>query len=153
MKNLATSFVVLFALIFLSSGACKRNEGWIAGGPVDALLVGTWKLERIVTPTHTVWDKQIGYSEVLKIRNRDGFDIEETYKNDSLVATYYKQRNPVPIAKAKDMTVLITYRYDLKRFYKMHRTVSQPTILEASAYLPELGGANDTVKFFYKEVW
>jgi len=50
------------------------------------------------------------------------------------------------------MTVSVTYRYGLKRFYKMHRTVSQPTILEASAYLPEMGGEADTVRYFIKRL-
>ncbi|MCE7063719.1 hypothetical protein [Dyadobacter sp. CY326] len=143
----------VFALIFLSIGACNPREGWRAGIPITSNLIGTWRLEKIVTPTRTLIDKQIGYSEILKIRNEGGFDIDETFKNDTLIETRYWRRNSVPIAKTEDLTVLVTYRYDIKRFYKMHETVSQPTILEASAYLSEIGGANDTVKFFYKEVW
>ena len=142
-----------FTLICLLLFGCEPREGWRAGIPISSNLLGTYKLEKIVTPTLTILDKQIGYSEVLKIRNQDGFDIDETYKNDTLIVTQYWLRNPPPVAKTKDLTVLVSYRYNLKRFYKMHEAVSQPTILEASAYLPELGGAADTVKFYYKEVW
>jgi hypothetical protein len=152
MKSLV-KFGIAFTSIFMSAGACEPDEGWTAGGPIDMYLLGTWKLEKVVTPNRTIWDSQIGYSEILKIQNKDGFEIDETFKNDSLVATRFWRREPAPIRKTKDMTVLVTYRYDLKRLYKMHRKVSEPTILEASAYLPELGGAADTVKFFYKSVW
>ncbi|MCF0052791.1 hypothetical protein LXM25_22160 [Dyadobacter sp. LJ53] len=152
MKNSA-KFCVVFVSIFFSAGACEPREGWTGGGPITMFLLGTWKLERVVTPKRTALDTQIGYSEVLKIAYKAGYHIEESYRDDTLSNTQFWQINPSPIAKTKDMTLLISYRYGLKRFYKMHRTVSQPTILEASAYLPELGGANDTVKFFYKQVW
>ncbi|MCE7063718.1 hypothetical protein [Dyadobacter sp. CY326] len=152
MKSIAKTFLVVVSLLLLA-GRCEESEGWKYGIPITSQLTGTWMLEKVVTPRRTVWDKQIGYSEVLEINYKDGYHVEETFKNDTIVDTQYWGFHPGPVAKTKGMTVLVTYRYGLKRFYKMHQTVSQPTILEASAYLPELGGAADTVKFFYKQVW
>jgi hypothetical protein len=138
--------------LLLISGRCQRDDGWTPGGPLTMFLLGTWELEKVVTPTKTLTGNQIGFSERLVIKYSEDH-IENTFRNDTLIGTEVWRINPSPIAKTKDMTVLVTYRYGLKRFYKLHETVSQPTILEASAYLPELGGEADTVKYFYKEVW
>ncbi|MCE7072066.1 hypothetical protein LZG74_17245 [Dyadobacter sp. CY327] len=151
MKKLLVPFVILASLILLA-GRCGRHDGWTAGGPITMFLLGTWQLEKIVTPSRTLLGSQIGFSEKLVIISNDGH-IENTFRDDTLTGTEVWRINPAPIAKTKDMTVSISYRYGLKRFYKLHRTTSQPTILEASAYLPELGAAADTVKYFYKEVW
>ena len=153
MKKSAKLFLAMLAPLLLSISSCKPREGWFGGVPIESDLVGTWKLERIVTPNRTVWDKQIGYTEILKSYNKNGDDVEETYRNDTLAGIQYWSRRDWPIAKTKDWTVLVSYRHGLKRFYKMHRTVSQPTVLEASAYLPEIGTKADTVKYFYREVW
>ena len=152
MKTL-TKFCVVIASAFLSAGSCSRDDGWGPGGPISGDLLGTWKLEKVVTSKRTVRDEQIGYSEILKIAYEGGYHVEQTYRNDSLTTTEYWGFDPRPVAKEKDNTVLVSYRYGLKRFYKMHKIVSQPTILEATAYLPEIGGAADSVKFFYKAVW
>lgn len=138
--------------LLLIAGRCQRDDGWAPGGPITMYLLGTWELEKVVTPTKTLVGSQIGFSEKLIIKYSEDH-IENTFRNDTLIGTEVWRINPAPIAKTKDMTVSVTYRYGLKRLYKMHRTVSQPTIIEASAYLPELGGEADTVKYFYREVW
>lgn len=152
MKSLIKSCIAVGS-VCLMAGMCKPTEGWRAGEPITTELLETWKLEKVVTPNKTVFDKQLGYSEVLKISYDSGYHFEETFRNDTLTEKQYWGFHPGPEAKTKDLTILITYRYGLKRLYKLHETVSQPTILEASAYLPELGGEADTVKYFYKEVW
>jgi hypothetical protein len=152
MKSLIKSCVAIGS-IFLMAGMCKPREGWRAGEPITTELMSTWKLEKVVTPTQTISDNKLDYSEVLKIGYDGAYHVENTTRNDTLVNTQYWGFHPGPQAKTKDLTILVTYRYGLKRFYKLHETVSQPTILEASAYLPDLGGEADTVKYFYKEVW
>ncbi|MCF2518964.1 hypothetical protein [Dyadobacter sp. CY351] len=149
-----TATKLCFTLICLSllAGRCQRDDGLTAGGPITMFLLGTWKLDKIVTPTKTLVGSQMGFTEKLLIVYNDGH-FESTFRNDTLTGTEVWRINPAPIAKTKDMTVSITYRYGLKRLYKIIKQTGQPTLLEASAYLPELGGDADTVKFFYKEVW
>ncbi|WP_157488160.1 hypothetical protein [Dyadobacter crusticola] len=149
----STRISVLVTLTLLSIGACEPDEGWTPGGPFEVRLFGDWKLEKVVTPTRVLSGTQIGYTETMNITNKGGYDIEEVFRDDTLFNTYYWRRNPAPVAKTKQQTVLVTYRYDLKRFYKIYSTVGQPATLEATDYLPELGGARDSVKFFYKAIW
>ncbi|MCF0060058.1 hypothetical protein MUK70_12480 [Dyadobacter chenwenxiniae] len=115
--------------------------------------MGTWNLEKVVTPTGSFSGTQIGYKEILVSGHEVDDEVERVYRNDTLFAKHIWTRVPGTTAKTKDMTVMVTYRGSgLKRFYKIRRALGEPTVLEASAYLPELGGAADTLKFFYKQV-
>lgn len=134
--------------------SCDRDDGWFGGVPIEVNLIGTWTLEKLVTPTRSLSGAQIGYEEILKSGHETDDDVERVYRNDMLVAKHIWTRVPGTVAKTKTMTVLVTYRGSgLKRLYKIKKQTGQPTVLEASAYLPELGGAADTVKYFYREVW
>ncbi|KQS28083.1 hypothetical protein [Dyadobacter sp. Leaf189] len=152
MKSSKTTSVG-FTLILCLICACDRDDGWDAGVPFESRLFVNWKLEKVVMPTRVLSGTQIGFTEIMNITNKDGYNIEEIFRNDTLFTTYFWRRDPPPIAKTKQQTVLITYRYGLKRFYKLYSTVGQPSTLEATDYLPELGGDADTVKFYYKQVW
>jgi len=138
---------------FLFGASCERDNGMIAGVPIAVDLIGTWNLEKVVTPTLSLSGAQIGYKEVLKSGHEIDDEVERVYRNDTLFAKHIWTRVPGTVSKTKTMTVQVTYRgTGLKRLYKIKNQTGQPTILEASAYLPELGGAADTVKFFYKQV-
>ena len=146
------SFKLLCA--FLLGASCERDNGMIAGVPIEVDLMGTWNLEKIITPTGSYSGSQIGFKEVLVSGHEVDDEVERVYRNDTLFAKHIWTRVPGTTSKAKDMTVMVTYRGSgLKRFFKIRRKLGEPTTLEASAYLPELGGAADTVKFFYKQVW
>lgn len=145
----------LFKLLcFILLGAsCNRDNGMIGGVPIEVDLMGTWNLEKVVTPTGSFSGAQIGYKEILVSGHEVDDEVERIYRNDTLFSKHIWTRVPGTTAKAKDMTVLVTYRGgSLKRFYKIRRKLGEPTTLEASAYLPELGGAADTVKSFYRQV-
>lgn len=150
MKYLEKFVVIVF--VFLFNCGCDRTDDLFAVGPLSAHLVGTWILDRIVTPTRTLTGAQMGLSEKMVHQNEDGDDVERIIRNDTLYAKHICARNPAPISSDKHKTVLMSYRGGLKRFYKITKQSGKPDRLEASDYLPAIGTAADTVKFFYKQV-
>ena len=144
---------LLAILTMLTTVSCERDTGMFGGVPIEVNLIGKWALEQIVTPTKSFDSAQIGYKEVLESGHEIDDEVERVYRNDTLFAKHIWSHVPGTVSKTKTMTVIVTYRGSgLKRSYKIRKQTGQPTILEASAYLPELGGNADTVKFFYKEV-
>lgn len=139
--------------MMLLTSACERDNGKIGGEPISTRLKGTWNLERIETPTRSLSGSQIGYSELLKKAHEVDDEVERVFRDDTLYAKHIWTRVPGTISKVKTMTVSITYRGSgLKRLYKIIEKVGEPTRLEATDYLPELGEAADSVKFYYKQV-
>ncbi|MCF2487896.1 hypothetical protein [Dyadobacter sp. CY347] len=141
-------FVVII-VVFLFTGGCDRKDDLFAAGPLSAHLVGTWILDKIVTPTRTLTGAQMGYSEKMVHRNEADGDVERIIRDDTLYARHICARNPAPISSKKHKTVLMSYRGGLNRFYKITKQSGKQDTLEASDYLPEIGGAADTVKYFY----
>ncbi|SKB44874.1 hypothetical protein [Dyadobacter psychrophilus] len=150
MKYLEKFVVIVFVVAF--TGSCDRKDDLFAVGPLAIHLGGTWILEKIVTPTRTLTGAQIGYREKRVDQHEGDDDVERIYRNDTLFAKYIWARNPAPISNKKNKTVLMSYRGGLKRFFKITKQSGKPSILEASDYLPEIGTARDSVKFFYTQV-
>ena len=119
-----------------------------AGGPITRYLGGKWKLDKIVTLSQTKTGSQIGYTQIINVDNDKVNDFEQVYRDSLLISTHIWSRNPWPEASASAMTVLVTYDDGLKRFFRIHQGLSTIT-LETSDYLPQIGSAQDTVKFFY----
>ncbi|CAG5068226.1 hypothetical protein DYBT9623_00955 [Dyadobacter sp. CECT 9623] len=90
---------------------------------------------------------------MLEIDNREQQDIDYTFQDDSLVNTQNWSADTQPVIDEALNTILVTYRSDLKRFYKLHVRVGLPHKLEATDYVKEIGSAADSVKFYYTEVW
>ncbi len=90
---------------------------------------------------------------MLKIAWDGKYTVEKTFQNDSLVNTQYWGINPRPASDDNNGTVLISYRYGLKRFYRVRLHVGKPSNLEATAYVNQVGGEADSVKYYYTEIW
>jgi hypothetical protein len=148
MKNLLRLIVIVLPLVI----GCKReHEGFDGGGPITRHLMGRWQLEKVVAPSGTRTGAQIGYSEIVEIGNDQVDDYEKTFKDGSPSATYTRVRSPAPIANAKDMTMTIFYFGGQKRFYKVREDPSKTT-LEASAYLTQIGSAQDSIRYHYYRI-
>ena len=140
----------LTIFFFLLLTRCEKpHAGFDAGGPITQYLIGKWKLDKVVAPSQTKTDSQIGYSEILHISNEGNGDFEKVYRNDTLMATMFWSRNPWPEADANNMTVLFTYRGGMKRFYKIYRELDKSPVFEASAILSQIDSAQDSVKYYY----
>lgn len=131
---------------------CERQKGFDAAGPISSHLVGKWKLEKVVSSTQTKVGEQIGYSETLECGNNQENDYDRIFRDNILDTTYVWSRIPGTDSDAKKMTVLVNYRGGIKRFYKIYRELGKATTLEASAYLPELEGSADTLKYYYVQM-
>lgn len=148
MKNI----IGLFAIMIPLTISCKKeNPGFDPGGPVTGYLMGSWQLEKVVSPSGTKTGTQIKYSEIVEIGNDNVEDFEKTFRNGSLVVTYTRLRTPPPISNAKDLTMTIFYFGGKKRYYKVRQDPSKTT-LEASDYLTEIGSPQDTVRYFYSRI-
>ncbi|WP_244822809.1 hypothetical protein [Dyadobacter pollutisoli] len=134
--------------LLLTAGRCDPPEGWDAGGPIEMYLHGMWKLIKVVTPTDTLIGSQIGYNEILNNTYKDGIGYDSTFRNDTVFAVHIRLKNPLPVSKTKDMTILMYYRGGLQRFHKIIRT-NYITTLETSDYLKEVGTDADSVKYIY----
>ncbi|GGH42587.1 hypothetical protein GCM10007423_39310 [Dyadobacter endophyticus] len=148
MKNVIW-LILLVIPLFIS---CERQKGFDAAGPISSYLSGKWQLEKIVSPTQTKIGEQIGYAEILESGNDQEDDYDRIFKDGKLDTTYIWSRNPGTDSDAKKMTVLVNYEGGIKRFYKIYRQLGKPTTLEASSYLSEVGGAADTVKYYYVQL-
>lgn len=133
----------------LLTGCDKPRPGFDAGGPIAQHLKGNWKLDKTVSPSGTKTGIQIGYSEILESSNEGDGDFDKVYRNDTLVNTYFWSRDPWPVADADKMTVLVTYRGGLKRFFRIFRELGKDDVLVTSAYLSEIGSVQDSVKYYY----
>ena len=140
---------LLFAsFLLLGCGGCFRDNGFDAGGPITRHMMGRWQLEKVVAPSGTKVGAQIGYTEILENENDGDGDYIKIYRNDSLVSFHSERRNPPPIAKARDMTAIITYDTGLKRYFKIRQDPTRST-LETSAFVSEIGSAQDSVRYHY----
>ncbi|HEV7348468.1 hypothetical protein [Telluribacter sp.] len=130
---------------------CEKDSLMDAGGPISRYLRGHWELEKIVTPTRTLTGSQIGYREIVETGNDGTKDYDKVYRNDTLIATYDWTRVPGPTGSAAKMEITINYWPDIKRF---HKIMMEPGLvrLETSGYVPEIGGAQDTVRYFYRRL-
>ena len=149
-KGLVTSYLLLVASALTS---CEPQEGFIHGRPASGVLMSDWRLDSIVTPTGKMRGKDIGYSELLRIKSENRQQYEKTFHNDSLVNTQYWTANPPPVIDTKKVTFYITYRYKLKRFYKIRLVTSAPDIMEATGYVNNFGSKQDSVRYFYTQIW
>ncbi|HLL93471.1 MAG TPA: hypothetical protein VK404_00745 [Spirosoma sp.] len=137
-------------LVLLALGSCKKNDSMTPGGPVTMYLIGRWKLDKIVTPTQEKLADRLGYTEILEVGNDQIEDYEKIFRDEKLISTYERSRITHPVASAKNMTATITYRNGLKRFYKITNTAKLGEFrLETSAYLPEIGTPQDSIKYYY----
>ncbi|SEI70030.1 hypothetical protein SAMN04487995_1774 [Dyadobacter koreensis] len=140
----------LIILFWLLLGSCnKPSPGFDTGGPITQYLLGSWKLDKVVSPSKTKIGNQIGYTNTFESSNEGNGNFDRVYRNDTLIDTYFWSRDPWPIADATKMTVLVTYRGGLKRFFKIYRELGKDDVLETSAYLSEIGSAQDSVKYYY----
>lgn len=142
----------LISLAIPFFAGCERQKGFDAAGPIASYLAGKWKLEKIVSPTQTKAGNQIGYSETLESGNDQEDDYDRIFRDGKLDTTYIWSRNPGTDSDAKKMTVLVNYEGGIKRFYKIYRELGKATTIEASAYLSEVGGTADTVKYYYVQL-
>lgn len=144
--------VTLILLVTMLLGCFQDlREGFDAGGPITRHTIGRWKLVKVVAPSGTRSGTQIGFDEVLECGNDQEQDYDRVYRNDSLIATYNWLRSPAPIADAQKMTMIISYRSGVKRFFKIWEEPDK-TRLEASAYLTQIGSAQDTVRYHYERI-
>jgi hypothetical protein len=135
--------IFFFISLLLTAGKCGYDDGWAPGGPTVQNLHGSWELVKIETPTGQRPASQLSYKELLNISGENGYTVDKTQ---------YWFGNPT--AKNADMSFLVNYRYDnLKRFYKVKMEPGHPFELQATEYLVEIGGAADSVKYYYQEVW
>lgn len=141
----------LILFCYLSLTSCnKPSPGFDAGGPITRYLMGKWILEKVVSPSGTKTGDQIGYTEILLCRGEENVgDADKVFRNDTLVVNKIWSRDPWPVADAKKMTVIVTYTDGMKRFYKIYQELGKNPVLEASGYLPEIGTAQDSVKYYY----
>ena len=142
-------FVIVFALAIES---CKPREDFIYGAPGEGMLNGTWILERIVTPSKTVVVGKSG-SETLKFESVNGFKTDNIYHEDSLAESHTWTKTPWPVVKGSDKTIIVSYRDGSKRFHRIIVVVGEPTILEATQYVKELGSVADSIKYYYSQNW
>ncbi len=140
----------IYLLVLLALGSCKKDDSMTPAGPLSMYLMGRWKLDKIVTPTQVKLADRLGYTEILEVGNDQIEDYEKIFRDEKLIVTYERSRNVYPVASAKNMTVAITYWGGLKRFYKILNTAKPGEFrLETSAYLPEIGTPQDSVKYYY----
>jgi hypothetical protein len=142
--------LMLFIVLILVVSGCERDNGFDAGGPITRHLKGRWKLDRIVTPSQTKIASQIGYTEIIESGNNSVEDYDKVFRDDLLVATHIWTRNPAPITNAKNMTITLNYFDRSKRFITI--TGADLSTYQASAYLPEIGSKQDTVKYYYSRL-
>jgi hypothetical protein len=147
-KNLISLIIAVLPLVI----GCKReHEGFDAGGPITRYLIGRWQLEKVVAPSGIRTGAQIGYSEIVEIGNDQVDDYEKTFRDGALTANYTWVRLPAPVANSKDKTMTISYSGGQKRFYKIREDASKTT-LEASAYLVQVGGVQDSIRYHYYRI-
>jgi hypothetical protein len=147
MKTNAVSLLLVLTLCL----SCKRtDDGFDAGGPISRYLLGRWQLEKVITPSGTKTGPQIGYAEIYEHGNDNVDNYDKVFRDGSLVATYTWLRPPATVSKAQDMTVIVSYwgSAGAKRYFKIRRDPVKTT-LEATAYVTELGSAQDSVRYFY----
>ena len=133
----------------LLAGCSKPTRGFDASGPITQYLMGSWKLDMVVSPSETKIRNQIGYDITFESSNEGDGNFDKVYRNDTLINTYFWSRDPWPVADAAKMTVLVTYRGGLKRFFKIYQDPGKDEVLETSGYLSEIGSAEDSVKYYY----
>jgi len=143
---------VISVILLLITGSCKHHDDIFAGKPLSTYLGGKWILEKIVTPTRTLTGEQIGFAEIREVQHELDGTVDRIFRNDTLYAQYFWATNPGTITNDKKKTVLMSYRGGLKRFFKLSKQDGKPMAMEASDYLPEIGTARDSVKFFYSQV-
>lgn len=119
-----------------------------AEGPITRYVHGNWKLVKIVTASQVKSDTQIGYTETILSGNDQVQDYDRVFRDGKLIASYTWSRT-APIVNESDMTVIISYNEGVKRFFKIRQEPGQ-TMLETSDYLPELGTARDSIRYFYR---
>ncbi|GAB3162706.1 hypothetical protein GCM10027291_00900 [Telluribacter humicola] len=105
----------------------------------------------MITPTRTLTGSQIGYKEIVESGNDGNGNYDKVYRNDTLIKTYDHTRVPGPTGSAARMEVTINYWPDIKRFHKIKRNPGLTTV-ETSGYIPEIGGAQDTIRYFYRRL-
>ncbi|CAG5068227.1 hypothetical protein DYBT9623_00956 [Dyadobacter sp. CECT 9623] len=153
----ATSFLKILSIAsfpVLLAGCFRRGDEVLPdNSPVSSLVSGTWILEKVVTPTKVLTGSQIGYSEKLVVSSVNGYVADQIYRDDTLFATNFRAGNIKPTQSAKLKTVLMHYRDGRKRFFKVTIVLREPTILQASQYLHELGGQADSIKYYYSQNW
>ena len=144
MRNLAR--LTIISLVFL--GSCKKsNELFDAGGPVTRYLVGRWTLVKVVTPSKTKSDTQIGYNQIMLIGNDGINDYDKIFKDSILIATH--KWGPTASGSAATSTVIINYTDGLQRSFKILQNAGE-TMLQASDYLTKVSSPQDTVIYYYK---
>jgi hypothetical protein len=129
---------------------CEKDSLRDIGGPIERYLKGRWELEKVVTSTRTLTGSQIGYREIVESGNDGTKDYDKVYRNDTLIATYDWMRVP-PTGSSAKMEVTINYWPNIKRFHKIKRNPGLTTV-ETSGYLTDIGGAQDTVRYFYRRL-
>lgn len=147
MFDMKTSLKIILVCLGFLSACQKSNSSVDASGPIALRVHGSWKLEKIITPSQTKTGAQIGYEETIQSGNDQVQDYDRVFRDGKLLTTYIWSRE-APIVNASDMTVTITYNEGVKRFFKIREDATRRT-LEASGYLPELGTAQDSIKYFY----
>jgi hypothetical protein len=116
------------------------------------MLMAEWRLDSVVTQSRRASGKQIEYSEMLTIKGENGYEIERTVRDDSLVNSQYWVARVPPVIDEKRMTFYVDYRSGLKRFYKVYAITRAPDILEATGYVKTFGSKEDSIRYFYREI-
>jgi hypothetical protein len=139
-------FILIIVTVFISFESC--NE--CVGVPISSLLFGKWKLEKITTSKTTInpflKNYFITFEPIEGTLSKKYYTKEILTEDNKLISTNEWISSS---ENCKDKSIIVTYKNNITRTYKLTNTKNEPFKMEASEYLTEID--SDTVRYYYSK--
>ena len=139
------TFLLLLS-IMLTLISCDKCEITSGNTPLVSYFLGKWKLVQISYPKSI--QSNFAYEEVLSIEATSGkpWELEKIFRNRvQMEVREWGSYSEI----CKENSVLVMFPNGLQRKYWLTHTTSDPFRMEATGYVKQIGGTDDTLRYYY----
>lgn len=145
MKKFHLGLIIIVGLLSGCSN-CGSSSG---NTPLVSSFLGKWKLIQI--NGNNTNQSNFSYEEILSIEAVSGnpWELERIYRNKN--EREVKEWNSYSEI-CKENSVLVQFSNGFQRKYWLTNYTSDPLKIQATGYVKQIGGTDDTLRYFYERV-